>query len=252
MTVSVNETGTTETEMPDPAPDPGSLLASAEENAVQKRRIHTAIRSLPQGERIAVLLYYWGGGSCHDLALFLGISTTALKSRLHSGRRRLKERIPAVEPTNDENLPLLSGNPETLTETERTEMLREIEACYKRFTDAFEIQDPAVVMPLFTEDYELIFPQWMNEPAWNKARVEQDVLRCGIRPAGQYCLRAIIDGVLAVERNPATGTIREATARATFIAEWANNKPPLVRIDTFTHIGGEWKFRRTLSLGEEK
>ena len=219
VTVSMDEPGGTETEIPDPAPDPGLLLAAAEESAVQQRMVRVALRFLPPGERIAVLLYYWGDGSCHDLAAFLGISTTALKSRLHSARHRLKGRINTVEPITDETLPLLSGSPETLTETEHSDMLREIEACYARFTDAFEVQDPAVVMPLFTEDYELIFPQWMNEPVWDKARVERDCLKCGIRPAGRYRIRAIIDGPLSVERDPATGAIVRATARTTFISE---------------------------------
>jgi RNA polymerase sigma factor (sigma-70 family) len=249
--VSIDEPSDLQADIPDPAPDPGSQLAHAEQNAAQERMIRVAIRHLPPGERIAVLLYYWGGGSCHDLALFLGISTTALKSRLHSARRRLKERISDVEPTTDdnENLPSLSDSLATLTEAERRDMLREIEACYARFTDAFEVQDPNVVMPLFTDDYELIFPEWMNEPTWNKARVEQDCRKCGIRPAGEYRIRVIIDGLLSVERDPATGVIRAATARATFIAKWATNNPPHIRIDTFALVGEEWKFHRTLSVG---
>ncbi|MBC8101730.1 MAG: RNA polymerase sigma factor [Cytophagales bacterium] len=254
MTVPVDEGGETTVEIPDPAPDPGSRLAAAEENAVQQRMVRIAIRSLPKGERIAVLLYYWGGGSCHDLAAFLGISTTALKSRLHSARRRLKERIPAMEPTtaNSEPLPLLSDSPEALTETERSDLLRKIEACYARFTDTFEVLDPFEVLPLLTEDYELIFPQEMNEPIWDKARVEQDIRKAGIRPPGRFVIRVILDGLLSVERDPVTRKIVQATTRATFISTWSPDKPPHVRIDTFALVGTEWKFRRTLSLGHEK
>ncbi len=254
VTVSVNEPGSIEADILDPAPDPVSRLAAAEENAVQQRMVHVAIRSLPPGERIAVLLYYWAGGSCHDLALFLGISTTALKSRLHSARRRLRTRMNTLElmTDNDAQLPLLSDTPEALTETERSDMLREIEACYAQFSDTFQVLDPSKVMPLLTEDYELIFPQWMNEPIWNKARVEQDILKAGIRPPGRFVIRVIIDGLLSVERDPKTGAIVQATARATFISTWAPEKPPHVRIDTFALVRTMWKFRRTLSLGYEK
>ncbi|MES2464410.1 MAG: RNA polymerase sigma factor [Armatimonadota bacterium] len=257
-TVSANETGETETEIPDPAPDAVSLLAAAEENAVQQRLVRVAIHSLPPGERIAVLLYYWGGGSCHDLAVFLGISTTALKSRLHSARRRLKTRINTVEnkadrtDRTDASLPLLSVSSETVTEGERRDLLRQIEACYARFSETFEVLDPSAVLPLLTEDYELIFPEWMNEPIWNKARVEQDILKAGIRAPGHFVIRVILDGLLSVERDIVTGAIVKATARATFISTWAPHKPPHVRIDTFALVREEWKFHRTLSLGSEK
>jgi RNA polymerase sigma factor (sigma-70 family) len=261
VTVSVDDPGKAEGEIPDPTPDPGFLLAAAAENAVQQRRVRVAIRTLPPGERIAVLLYYWGGGSCHDLAVFLGISTTALKSRLHSARRRLKERIKTVETMtvttaenaeNAESLPLLTGSPETLTKTERSDLLREIEACYARFAESFEVLDPEKAMPLFTEDYELIFPEWMNEPVWNKVRVEEDIRKHGPRAPGRFILRVILDGLLSVERDPTTGAMIQATVRATFVNSWSTKHPPLIRIDTFALVGTEWQLRRTLSLGYEK
>lgn len=252
VTVVVDEPGATGAEIPDPTPDPGSRLAATEASAVQQRLVQVALRSLPPGERVAVLLYYWGGGSCHELATFLGISITALKSRLHSARHRLRKRMNTMEFTTDENLPPPSNNQEILTESERSNMMREIEACYTRFTDAFEVQDPALVMPLFTDDYELIFPKSRNEPTWDKARIERDCRKCGIQLPGRYRIRVLIDGLLSVEREPVTGTIREATARATFISEWATDKPPYARIDTFALVGTEWKFRRTLSVGQER
>ncbi|MES2465361.1 MAG: RNA polymerase sigma factor [Armatimonadota bacterium] len=255
ITVSSDDPSEIRVEILDPAPDPCFLLAAAEENAVQQHLVRVAIHSLPPGERIAVLLYYWGGGSCHDLAVFLGISTTALKSRLHSARRRLKTRINTVETTTSDILPLHTGSPdspETLTEAERRDLLRQIDACYSRFTDAFEVLDPSAVLPLLTDDYELIFPEGTQEPVWDKERVERNVRKTGIQSPGRLRIRVIIDGLLSVERDPTTGVVVQATARATFISTWATNRPPQARIDTFALVGEEWKFRRTLSVGPEK
>ncbi|MES2465125.1 MAG: hypothetical protein V4671_31550 [Armatimonadota bacterium] len=57
---------------------------------------------------------------------------------------------------------------------------------------------------------------------------------------------------MSIERDPNTGAVVQATARATFVNEWATNKVPQARIDTFALKGEEWKFRRTLSVGPEK
>ena len=52
-----------------------------------------AIHALPEGERLVIGLFYMGGYSHREIAEFLGISANLVKSRLHQGRGRLKERM---------------------------------------------------------------------------------------------------------------------------------------------------------------
>ncbi len=58
-----------------------------------KDRIWSAIDSLPEHEREAVLLFYIGGSTQQEVSEFLGASVTAIKQRLFSARARMREML---------------------------------------------------------------------------------------------------------------------------------------------------------------
>lgn len=74
------------------APD---LVEIAERHQVEEG-VHRAIQSLPEGQRAVLTLFYMGEQSHQDIAEFLGLPVTTVKSRLHQGRSRLKERLLAM------------------------------------------------------------------------------------------------------------------------------------------------------------
>jgi RNA polymerase sigma factor (sigma-70 family) len=65
----------------------------AEEKGEMKNHIWTAIDALPEHERAAVMLYYFSGYSQQEVSEFLGVAVTAVKKRLHSARRQLREML---------------------------------------------------------------------------------------------------------------------------------------------------------------
>jgi RNA polymerase sigma factor (sigma-70 family) len=52
-----------------------------------------AIRSLPQGQRMATTLFYIDGYSQREVAAFLDVPLSTVKNRLYAARKRLKERM---------------------------------------------------------------------------------------------------------------------------------------------------------------
>ena len=56
-------------------------------------RVAAAIRSLPEGEREALLLYAWEDQSYAEIAEALGVPTGTVRSRIHRARARLRETI---------------------------------------------------------------------------------------------------------------------------------------------------------------
>jgi RNA polymerase sigma factor (sigma-70 family) len=90
-----------------PEPDP----AQAFEQREVQTQVWQAINQLPLPEREAVTLFYISQYSQSEIAAFLELPLMTVKSRLHSARRRLKERmltmiqnnLPAQRPSRDEN-----------------------------------------------------------------------------------------------------------------------------------------------------
>lgn len=76
-------------EAPAPGPGPAEL---AEQRDLQ-RHVREAIRGLPEAERAVTTLFYIDGYSHNEIADFLEVPSTTVKSRLHTSRRRLKERM---------------------------------------------------------------------------------------------------------------------------------------------------------------
>jgi predicted RNA polymerase sigma factor len=65
-------------------------------------RVFDAIEALPEHQRTTVTLFYIDGYSQEEISSFLEIPVGTVKARLHTARRRLKERMIAVI---QENLP---------------------------------------------------------------------------------------------------------------------------------------------------
>lgn len=59
-------------------------------SSVEKREVYEAVMSLPAKYRIAVYLHYYEGYTAAETGSFLGISTSAVCSRLERARNRLK------------------------------------------------------------------------------------------------------------------------------------------------------------------
>lgn len=74
-----------------PAHDPD--LADQVEQADLQQSVQKAIRELPEHERVVTTLFYISGYSHTDIAGFLEVPVSTVKSRLHTSRRRLKERM---------------------------------------------------------------------------------------------------------------------------------------------------------------
>lgn len=61
-----------------------------------EEEIGLVIQSLPAGQREVITLFYFGERSHQDIADFLGLPVTTVKSRLNQGRQRLKGRMLAM------------------------------------------------------------------------------------------------------------------------------------------------------------
>lgn len=59
----------------------------------EAERIAGAVRSLPIKQRTVVALYYYQECSVSEIAAMLGVMEGTVKSRLHTARKRLKEKL---------------------------------------------------------------------------------------------------------------------------------------------------------------
>lgn len=76
------------------APELGPV-EMAERRELQEA-VREEIRSLPEGERDAIVLFYISEYSQQEIAAFIGLSVIGVKKRLGAARRRLKERMITV------------------------------------------------------------------------------------------------------------------------------------------------------------
>ena len=72
-----------------PSPSPDEI----QERDETRQRVLEALRRLPQGEREAVTLYYLDDQGVKAVAGFLGISSNAVKARLHRARQKLRKEM---------------------------------------------------------------------------------------------------------------------------------------------------------------
>jgi RNA polymerase sigma factor (sigma-70 family) len=83
---------------PDTLPLDDAVTAPAADDPLQavvrrelRESVRTALQSLSPGERAVSCLFYIGGYSHREIACFLSLPATTVKSRLHTARIRLKE-----------------------------------------------------------------------------------------------------------------------------------------------------------------
>ena len=65
-------------------PDPAQALDAGQ------RALYEAVRALPPGQRVALYLYYFEGYSTAEIAQLLHLRQTAVTTRLHRARTRLR------------------------------------------------------------------------------------------------------------------------------------------------------------------
>ena len=97
--------------------------AEAAEIADLARRVRAAIDQLPAGQRKAVLLFYLQGLSHREVAAELGISSGAVKARLHQARAALAPRLaPMIQ--REEEQAMTTSEAERWVDAEVTEVRR--------------------------------------------------------------------------------------------------------------------------------
>jgi len=89
-------------EIADPAQNPYDAFQQRETHDA----VHAAMNALPEHERAATALFYINGYSMAEVGQFLDVPVSTVKNRLHSARKRLKERmVGLVEETLKQNAP---------------------------------------------------------------------------------------------------------------------------------------------------
>jgi hypothetical protein len=81
------------------------------ERSELREKVFSLVRSLPEGERAAVTLFYVAGYTQADIAEFLGVPVTTVVKRLYTARQRLKgvawemfkDDLRQKRPSRDEN-----------------------------------------------------------------------------------------------------------------------------------------------------
>ncbi len=72
-------------EIPDPGPNPEASFSESE----QQKRIRSLLDVLSETDRAAVIMFYWYEFSYEEIANALGLSSSAVKSRMHRARLQL-------------------------------------------------------------------------------------------------------------------------------------------------------------------
>lgn len=73
--------------------EPETNSAEFAERAEKARQVRDALASLPEPEQLAVILHYVNGYSHEEIGGMLGTSTSAVKSRVHRAKGKLREEL---------------------------------------------------------------------------------------------------------------------------------------------------------------
>jgi RNA polymerase sigma-70 factor (ECF subfamily) len=77
------------------APSPEPTAQRKLEDAERARVVWEAVRSLPSEYRVPLVLYHYDGMSYKDIAETLGLSLSAVETRIHRAKKKL---VPKLEP----------------------------------------------------------------------------------------------------------------------------------------------------------
>jgi hypothetical protein len=105
---------------PDPARGPAELAEAAE----LAEGVRRAVQGLPQGQRQAVLAFYWQGLSHAEAAAELATSPGAVKSRLHQARAALAPELAPYAEQERESQPVPTTGATAWVEVEVAEVRR--------------------------------------------------------------------------------------------------------------------------------
>lgn len=166
-----------------------SDLPTADEAVESKERrsvIRRAVDELPDLEREAVLLFYFGDYSQREVASFLDVPLTTLKKRLYAGRKRLKEEtLDMVELDLGEQRPSKS---ETFADQ------------VKRMITAVREGDVEKVKALLDKDHQLL---GSSGGEWNRPPIHHAAER-GHRAVIELLLQRGVDVAAADKTDSAT------------------------------------------------
>lgn len=63
----------------------------------RQRALQQALASLPDANRIVLLMHVWGGASYEEIAAFTGVAVTTVEGRLYRARKQLRRLLPDDE-----------------------------------------------------------------------------------------------------------------------------------------------------------
>ena len=74
------------------------IAAEQEKESIETQRkvVKKLLSKLKESDRTVITLYYFGEMTCEEISRFLGVSTSAIKSRLSRARQRLKKEEPMI------------------------------------------------------------------------------------------------------------------------------------------------------------
>ena len=74
------------------------IAAEQEKGAIETQRevVKKLLSKVKESDRTVITLYYFGEMTCEEISRFLGVSTSAIKSRLSRARQRLKKEEPMI------------------------------------------------------------------------------------------------------------------------------------------------------------
>jgi RNA polymerase sigma-70 factor, ECF subfamily len=79
-------------------PRPDDQPAERLERDEHRRRVRAALGALPDAQREAVVLAYWGGLTADEIALRSGVPVGTAKSRVRLGLKRMRDALDDVRP----------------------------------------------------------------------------------------------------------------------------------------------------------